>query len=116
LITPLVAGASNLQASAAGRRALLYLVVPRVRRHFTPDLIATLAETDAERERTSKKDASMRAMEVRAAASPALLAWIARDGAAICRETAGSLLVLDMMLESDGGAYHSVWDVHLVPC
>ncbi|KAI0029907.1 ARM repeat-containing protein [Vararia minispora EC-137] len=103
VVGPITESATNLQETAAGRRALLYLLTPRAKRHFTPALIASLAETDSARERTSKKDAGTRAAEVRAAASPSLLAWVTRDGAAASRETAGSLVVLDVMLEADGG-------------
>jgi pumilio homology domain family member 6 len=98
--------ASSLYPSTAGRRTLLYLLIPRNRRHFTPALITTIAETDETR--TSKKDAEVRAAEIRAAASPDLLAWLAKEGAAVSRETGGSLLVGDIMLEADGGASLSI--------
>ncbi|TFY77347.1 hypothetical protein EWM64_g6664 [Hericium alpestre] len=102
LLPSITSIASKLHAVSAGRRALLYPLVPRSRRHFTPAIIATLAETDAIREHTSKKETDVRAAEVRAAVSPDLLAWLEREGAEVSRETGGSLVVAEVMLEADG--------------
>jgi len=84
---------------------LLYPLVPRTLRHYTPALVASLAETDAARARTSKKDPDVRAAEVRAAASSDLLRWIEDQGADVSRETGGSLIVTEVMLEADGSVY-----------
>jgi pumilio family protein 6 len=99
----MIAHASELVKSSQGRRALLYPLTGRVRRHLTPAQIATLAETDAARAMTSKKDAALRAEEVRKAASEGMLEWIVKDGATVIRDTGGSLVVTDVMLHADGG-------------
>lgn len=104
LVSDIVASAPTLYASPQGRRALFYLVSPRTRRHFTPAQIATLAETDLIRAKTSKKDDAVRTSEIRKAASEGLLSWIAQSGTDISRDPGGSLVVLEVMLEADGGA------------
>lgn len=103
LIPSITLNSSKLYTTSQGRRSLLYLLVPRSRRTFTPAMIASLAETDAAREKTSKKDTDVRAAEVRSAASTDLLAWVAKDGKDVSRDTGGSLVVMEVMLEADGG-------------
>ncbi|KAI0045954.1 ARM repeat-containing protein [Auriscalpium vulgare] len=102
LLPTITSNSSKLYSAAAGRRTLLYPFIPRVRRHYTPALVASLAETDPIREHTSKKAADIRIAEVRASASPDLLAWIEKDGAEVSRDTGGSLVVTEVMLEADG--------------
>ncbi|PCH37111.1 ARM repeat-containing protein [Wolfiporia cocos MD-104 SS10] len=102
LVGDMVASASTLYTSIQGRRSLVYLMAPRTRRHFTPSQIAVLAETDAVRAKTSKKDDDTRAAEIRKAASDGLLAWVAESGADIARDPGGSLVVLDVMLYAEG--------------
>ncbi|KAI0746468.1 ARM repeat-containing protein [Daedaleopsis nitida] len=102
LVADVVAFASSLYASSQGRRSLIYLVAPRTRRHFTPAQIATLAETDATRAKTSKKDNELRSSEILKAASDGLLNWVAQNGAEVSRDPGGSLVVLEVMLEADG--------------
>ncbi|TBU44642.1 ARM repeat-containing protein [Dichomitus squalens] len=102
LVTDIVAAAPALYTSPQGRRALFYLVAPRTRRHFTPAQIATLAETDTIRAKTSKKDDALRASEIRKASSEGLLSWIAEKGADVSRDPGGSLVVLEVMLEAEG--------------
>ncbi|KAM5543745.1 hypothetical protein V8D89_002362 [Ganoderma adspersum] len=102
LVSDIVASAPTLYTSPQGRRALFYLVSPRTRRHFTPAQIATLAETDSIRTKTSKKDETLRTSEIRKAASEGLLSWIAQSGADVSRDPGGSLVVLEVMLEADG--------------
>ncbi|KAH9923851.1 ARM repeat-containing protein [Fomitopsis serialis] len=102
LVSDMIASASTLYTSPQGRRALIYLVAPRTRRHFTPAQIATLAETDAVRARTSKKDGALRAAEIRKAASDGLLSWLAESGADVAREPGGSLVVCEVMLHAEG--------------
>ncbi|KAA1477859.1 ARM repeat-containing protein [Dentipellis sp. KUC8613] len=102
LLPSITSHASKLYSTSAGRRTLLYPIIQRDRRHFTPAILNSLAETDALREKTSKKDPEARAQEVRAAASPDLVSWIAREGAAVSRDTGGSLVVTEVMLEADG--------------
>jgi pumilio family protein 6 len=102
LVSELTAAAPAIWKSIHGRRSLLYLVAPRSRRHFTPAQIATLAETDAIKAQTSKKDDSVRAAEIRKAASEPLLEFVARHGKEVVLDTGGSLLVLEIMLQTDG--------------
>jgi len=95
----------SIWKSIHGRRSLLYLIAPRSRRHFTPAQIATLAETDATKAQTSKKDDSVRAAEIRKAASESLLEFVAKHGKEAAMDTGGSLLVVEIMLQADGGTY-----------
>ncbi|KAJ7715530.1 NUC119 domain-containing protein [Mycena metata] len=85
-----------------GGRTLLYLLVPRTRRHFMPAQIALLAETDDIRAKTSKKTRKVREAEVRAGASEALIKWVKDKGALLLRETAASLVVTEIMLFAEG--------------
>jgi pumilio homology domain family member 6 len=115
LLAPIAALAPKLYQSAPGRRTLMYPLVPRTLRHYTPALVASLAETDTVRTRTSKKDPVVRAAEVCAAASPDLLRWVENHGADVSRETGGSLIITEVMLEADGGAWRScVLDLSLL--
>jgi pumilio homology domain family member 6 len=98
----MIAHASELVKSSQGRRALLYPLTGRARRHLTPAQIATLAETDIARSTTSKKDAAVRAEEIRKAASEGMLEWVVKDGASVVRDPGGSLVVTDVMLHADG--------------
>ncbi|KAI0368550.1 ARM repeat-containing protein [Pilatotrama ljubarskyi] len=102
LVSDIVSSAPSLYTSSQGRRSIIYLIAPRTRRHFTPAQIATLAETDPIRAKTSKKDGTVRASEIRKAASDGLLQWIAEKGADVARDTGGSLVVCEIMLEADG--------------
>ncbi|KAI0674047.1 ARM repeat-containing protein [Trametes maxima] len=102
LVADIVTSAPSLYTSSQGRRSIIYLVAPRTRRHFTPAQIATLAETDSIRAKTSKKDDELRASEIRKAASEGLLQWIAESGAEVARDTGGSLVVCEVMLEAEG--------------
>lgn len=95
--------AAKLYVTPQGRRSLFYLLVPRTRRHFTPAQIASLAETDETRARTSKKTADIREGEVRKFASEALISWVEENATSIIREPGGSLVVTEIMLFADGG-------------
>lgn len=66
-----------------------------------------LAETDAVRARTSKKDEALRREEILKAASPALIELLENRKRAeeIIRDPGGSLLVTEIMLYADGGIY-----------
>jgi pumilio family protein 6 len=92
----------SLQANAAGRRTVLYPLVPRDRRYYTPSMILRISETDSLRAHTSKKSSDVRAAEICSAASPELLSWVVRDGAEVSRETGGSLVITEIMLEAHG--------------
>ncbi|KAJ7025570.1 armadillo-type protein [Mycena alexandri] len=102
LIPEMTSPAQTLVQTAQGRRALLYLLVPRTRRHFMPAQIALLAETDEIRAKTSKKTSEVREAEVRAGASEALIKWVKDKGALLLRETAASLVVTEIMLFAEG--------------
>lgn len=97
--------ANTLYLTAQGRRSLLYLLVPRSPRHFTPSFSAQLAETDPIRAQTSKKDPSVREEEVRQAASGPLLTLVSDPDRLdeFIRDPGGSLLVLEIMLYAEGG-------------
>lgn len=97
--------ATKLYVTPQGRRSLFYLLVPRTRRHFTPAQIASLAETDETRARTSKKTPEARESEVRKFASEALITWVEENAATIVREPGGSLVVTEIMLFADGGSF-----------
>lgn len=99
----MTAAAPTLWKSINGRRSLLYLIAPRSPRYFTRAQIDILAETDATKAQTSKKDDSVRAAEIRKAASESLLEFVANHGKEAAMHTAGSLLVAEIMLQADGG-------------
>ncbi|KAF8265298.1 armadillo-type protein [Lactarius quietus] len=102
ILPSIIENAKSLQTSTAGRRTLLYLLVPRHRRYYTPAMISTISETDVLRAQTSKKSSDARTAEILAAASPELLSWIVRDGAEVGRDTGGSLVIAEIMLEAHG--------------
>ncbi|KAF9647619.1 hypothetical protein BDM02DRAFT_3245662, partial [Thelephora ganbajun] len=102
LVSKLTTAAPAIWKSIHGRRSLLYLIAPRNRRHSTPAQIARLAETDATRAQTSKKDNSVRAAEIRKAASESLLEFVAKHGKEVALDKSGSLLVNEIMLQADG--------------
>ncbi|KAJ7621062.1 armadillo-type protein [Roridomyces roridus] len=102
LVPEMTGPANTLSETPQGRRALLYLIVPRTRRHFTPAQIASLAETDEIRARTSKKEPEVREAEIRAGASEALVKWVKDKGALLLRETGASLVVTEIMLFAEG--------------
>lgn len=62
-----------------------------------------MTETDAARAKTSKKDVALRREEIRKAASAELLDFVSSKGGDVVRETGGSLVVAEIMLEADGG-------------
>lgn len=82
---------------------LLYTIIPRSLRHFTPAIISSLASTDELRGKTSKKDETVRMDEVKHAASPALVSLIEERGVEMSRDPKGSLVVAEIMLFAEGG-------------
>ncbi|KAI0281835.1 armadillo-type protein [Russula aff. rugulosa BPL654] len=102
ILPSITQNAKSLQANTAGRRTLLYLLVPRDRRYYTPSMIVRISETDSLRALTSKKSSDVRATEICSAASSELLSWVMRDGAEVSRETGGSLVITEIMLEAHG--------------
>jgi len=104
----------TLQANAAGRRTVLYPLVPRDRRYYTPSMIVRISETDSLRTHTSKKSSDVRAAEICSAASPELLSWVVRDGAEVSRETGGSLVITEIMLEAHSSKSQPLTSINLV--
>ncbi|KAJ7717261.1 NUC119 domain-containing protein, partial [Mycena metata] len=102
LIPEMTSPAQTLVQTAQGRRALLYLLVPRTRRHFMPAQITLLAETDNIRAKTSKKTSEVREAEAHAGASEVLIKWVKDKGALLLRETAASLVVMEIMIFAEG--------------
>ncbi|KAI0258545.1 ARM repeat-containing protein [Gloeopeniophorella convolvens] len=116
ILSSITQNARSLQEGAVGRRTLLYPLVPRDRRYYTPAMIANISETDKLRTYTSKKAADIRAAEICSAVSADLLSWVARDGAEISRETGGSLVITEIMLEAQGATdKKSAMEALLVP-
>jgi pumilio family protein 6 len=68
-----------------------------------PSQIASLAETDEIRSKTSKKSATVREEEVRKAASEDLIQWVEKSGETLIRDPSGSLVVGEVMLYAEGG-------------
>lgn len=93
----------KLYREITGRRVLLYPLVHRSPRHFTPALIASLGSTDSIREKTSKKDEGVRRDEVRRAVSVGYLAALVRDLDAMISDPGGSLVLAEVMLFAEGG-------------
>ncbi|KAJ4469172.1 armadillo-type protein [Lentinula lateritia] len=111
---------NTLVKSPQGRRAIIYLLIPRSRRYFTIAQIRALGDTDNARdgggstkqgngegatatgEGTSKKSPEVRQEEVRRGASEALLTWVKEQGAELAREAAESLIIADIMLHAEG--------------
>lgn len=108
LTPPPTPSSSSPPNITAGRRSLLYLLVPRTTRHFTPALIATISETDAIVATTSKKDVEVRRREVKAGASSGsggLVKFVEEraEELLIKGDPAWSLFVGEVMLNADGG-------------
>jgi len=76
----------------------LYLLVTKNKRHFTPEQIAVLAETDTIKKGTSKKDDNVREEEIRKSASEGLLTFVAEKGDSMSRTPGGSLVITEIML------------------
>ena len=111
LVSELTTAAPVIRKSTRGRRSLIYLIAPRSRHHFTPGQISTLAETDGTRAQTSKRDDSVRAAEIRKAASESLLEFVANHGKEATVDTGGSLPILEIMLQADCGTRFRCLDV-----
>jgi pumilio family protein 6 len=95
--------APALAVHKTGRKVLHYLVTPRSTRHFIPSVIKDLEATDVAAATTSKKNKDTRRKELRVAISPDLLKMVADQGEELMREAGASLLVTDVMLETEGG-------------
>lgn len=106
-VADIVALVPTLASDKNGRRAVLYLLTPTSTRHFIPSTLASLAAS-AEKAReigTSKKDPATRRKELVGYASPGLLEVLADRGAELVRDPGAGLLVQEIMLSAQGGAY-----------
>ncbi|KAF8751134.1 hypothetical protein RHS01_08716 [Rhizoctonia solani] len=102
LVTDITSLSPSLSRTLA-RRVLLYLLVPRTPRHFTPALLRTISQTDFAQGTTSKKDPEIRRAELRAAASPGMVKAIEDDAEALVRDRGASVFVGEVMLFAQGG-------------
>ncbi|KAJ1305592.1 hypothetical protein OPQ81_000589 [Rhizoctonia solani] len=101
LVTDITSLSSSLSRTLA-RRVLLYLLVPRTPRHFTPALLRTISQTDFAQGTTSKKDPGVRRAELRAAASPGMIKAIEDDAEDLVRDRGASVFVGEVMLFAEG--------------
>ncbi|CAE6377945.1 unnamed protein product [Rhizoctonia solani] len=101
LVTDITSLSASLSRTLA-RRVLLYLLVPRTPRHFTPALLRTISQTDFAQGTTSKKDPEIRRAELRAAASPGMIKAIEDDAEALVRDRGASMFVGEVMLCAEG--------------
>ncbi|CAE6443792.1 unnamed protein product [Rhizoctonia solani] len=101
LVTDITALSPSLSRTLA-RRVLLYLLVPRTPRHFTPALLRTISQTDFAQGTTSKKDPEVRRAELRAVASPGMIKAIEDDAEALVRDRGASVFVGEVMLFAEG--------------
>ncbi|KAF8671507.1 hypothetical protein RHS04_08295 [Rhizoctonia solani] len=101
LVTDITSLSPSLSRTLA-RRVLLYLLVPRTPRHFTPALLRTISQTDFAQGTTSKKDPEIRRAELRAAASPGMVKAIEDDAEALVRDRGASVFVGEVMLFAQG--------------
>lgn len=105
LAPKLVFPSSSVEGSgtATSRRTLLYLLVPRDQRYFPPALARTIAETDEILMKTSKKAVDVRMKELKTGASPKLLEFIGDEAERLLADPAASLVLVDVMLHTEGG-------------
>ncbi|KAH8823548.1 armadillo-type protein [Flagelloscypha sp. PMI_526] len=83
----------DLAKNVIGRRAVLYPIVGRTKRHFLPAVIREIEATDAIVEKTSKKDNEVRRKELNEGWAGELIRWVEQKG-----ET-----ILSKIHESEGG-------------
>jgi len=97
----------KLYADANGRRALLYPLVGRSTRHFTPATIASIQITDEIREKagTSKKDETLRQEEIKKVISEDMLRAVQENAKEMILDPGGSLLVTEVLLYAEGGGF-----------
>ncbi|KAB5590423.1 Pumilio like domain containing protein [Ceratobasidium theobromae] len=97
-----IASLSSSLSRTLARRILLYLLVPRTSRHFTPALLRTIAQTDFAQGVTSKKDPRIRTVELRLAASPGMIKAVEENAEALVRDRGASVFVGEVMLFAEG--------------
>jgi pumilio family protein 6 len=103
LLGDLAALTPKLYPDGNGRRALLYPLINRSTRHFTPAIISALSSTDHIRANTSKKDDEVRRKEILAAFSPDMLDQVKSHARSMVVDPGGSLLVTEVLLHANGG-------------
>lgn len=103
----IVALGPDLAFDKNGRRTLLYTIVPTSTKHYIPDALKSLAiSAAAAREAgTSKKDPETRRKELKSYANEGLLKLVEDKGEEMVREPAAGLVVQEIMLYTEGGAY-----------
>ncbi|KAG8679681.1 pumilio domain member 6, partial [Ceratobasidium sp. 423] len=101
LVTDVTSLSSSLSRTLA-RRVLLYLLVPRTPRHFTPALLRTISQTDFAQGTTSKKDPEVRRAELRVVASPGMIKAIEDEAETLVRDRGASVFVGEVMLFAEG--------------
>ncbi|PVF96955.1 ARM repeat-containing protein [Serendipita vermifera] len=102
ILTDVAVLTGKLYMDANGRRSLLYPLIGRNTRHVTPAMISTLASTDSIREKTSKKDNTIRADEIRQAISGDMLREVKSRAEELIVDPGGSLLVVETLLNATG--------------
>ena len=103
IVSSLTKSSKDLAFDKNGRRSLHYLLTPRSTKHFTPDIVYVLKETDGILSKTSKKDANIRHEEIIKFASKDLLQAIEDEPKKFIMDAGASLLVTDIMLYAIGG-------------
>lgn len=88
--------------SKFGRRPLLYILLGRSSRYFSPLVLAKLKEVDDLKRKTSKKDDETRRQELKNAFSPMLLEAIAGNARDLLEVSIGSQFIAEALLYSAG--------------
>jgi pumilio family protein 6 len=95
-----VSGLDDITQSVFGRKVLHYLLSPRDRHFFHPDIIGILQQGDSNAH--SKKEASVRWSELKDAISPALLAYVAQNAKEMLCDKPSSLLLQSVLENATG--------------
>jgi pumilio family protein 6 len=100
IIPEIVSGLDDITQSVFGRKVLHYLLSPRDRHFFHPDIIGILQQGDSNAH--SKKEASVRWSELKDAISPALLAYVAQNAKEMLCDKPSSLLLQSVLENATG--------------
>ncbi|XP_062509333.1 pumilio homolog 3-like isoform X2 [Corticium candelabrum] len=100
VISEIAACVDDLVKDVVGRKVLHYLLCPRDRRFFHPDVIGILQRGDSNAH--SKKEASVRWSELRDGISPSLVSYVAANAKDLLYDKPGSLLLQSIMDHSAG--------------
>lgn len=88
----------ELIVSKCGRRPLLYILLGRNTRYFTPATIKRLEQYDELKKNTAKKDDAARLAELNKAFSPLILECISTNAATLVAESLGSQFIAEALL------------------